>query len=62
VDSPEGKRGGIYLGAGFYGLNIVDGGGCDFPGDTRFLCGFLLVSLWWIDGELWCVDRCILGR
>jgi hypothetical protein len=53
VDSPEGKRGGIYLGAGFYGLNIVDGGGCDFPGDTRFLCGFLLVSLWWIDGEVW---------
>src|SRR5437879_3043144 len=23
--------------------------------------GFLLVSLWWIDGELWCVDRRILG-
>jgi hypothetical protein len=23
--------------------------------------GFLLVSLWWIAGELWCVDGVILG-
>jgi hypothetical protein len=46
VNSPEGNGGGIYLGAGFYGLNIVDGGGCDFQGDSRFMCDFLLVSLW----------------
>ncbi len=23
--------------------------------------GFLLVNLWWNDGESWCVDGCILG-
>jgi hypothetical protein len=24
-----------------------------FLGVARFVCGFLLVSLWWIDGGLW---------
>jgi hypothetical protein len=41
VNSPEGNGGGIYLGAGFYGLNIVDGGRCDFPrGFTFYVCFF----------------------
>jgi hypothetical protein len=53
VDSPEGNRGGIYLDAGFCGLNIGDGEGCDFQGVARFVCGFLLVSLWLVDGGLW---------
>jgi hypothetical protein len=24
-----------------------------FLGVVRFVCGFLLVSLWWFDGGLW---------
>jgi hypothetical protein len=44
VDSPEGNRGGIYLDAGFSGLNVDDGGGCEFPGVSAF-------CLWFFDGE-----------
>jgi hypothetical protein len=40
VDSPEGNRGGINLGAGFYGLNIVDGGRCDFSEGFAFCVCF----------------------
>jgi hypothetical protein len=51
VDSPEGNRGGIYLDAGFFGLNAGDGGGCDFVGGfTFYVCFFageLVVDGWW---------------
>jgi hypothetical protein len=50
---PEGNGVGIYLDAGFFVLNTGDGGGCDFVGVVSFWCGFLLVSLWWIDGGSW---------
>jgi hypothetical protein len=53
VDSPEGNRGGIYLDAGFSGLNVDDGGGCEFQGVLRFWCGFFVVNLWWVDGGSW---------
>jgi hypothetical protein len=53
-------------GGGFLGVNfsgVVEwcfcGGFCEKRCAER---GFLLVSLWWIDGELWCVDGRILGR
>jgi hypothetical protein len=52
VDSPEGNRGGIYLDAGFSGLNVGDGRGCDFPGGCGFFVWFFVVNLWWIDGGL----------
>jgi hypothetical protein len=44
---------GIYLDAGFSGLNSGDGGGCGFVGGCEFLCVFFVVNLWWVDGELW---------
>jgi hypothetical protein len=25
----------------------------NFLGFLRFVCGFLMVSLWWVDGGLW---------
>jgi hypothetical protein len=25
----------------------------NFKGVVRFVCGFLMVSLWWIDGRSW---------
>jgi hypothetical protein len=53
VDSAEGNGVGIYLDAGFLGLNVDDREGCDFVGGLRFCCGFFVVNLWWIDGELW---------
>jgi hypothetical protein len=52
VDSLEGNGVGIYLDAGFFGLNIDHGGGCDFVGGLSFLCVFFVVNLWWIDGEV----------
>ena len=46
VDSPEGNGVESIWMRGFSGLNVGDGGGCDFLGVTRFVCGFLVVSLW----------------
>src|SRR6266851_2751849 len=53
VDSPEGNGVESIWMRGFSGLNVGDGGGCDFHGVARFLCGFFVVNLWWIDGGLW---------
>jgi len=33
----------------------------NFLGFLRFVCGFLMVSLWWIDGGLWLVDGGLCG-
>jgi hypothetical protein len=44
VDLPEGNRGGIYLDAGLSGLNLGDGGGCDFQGGCAF-------CVWFFAGE-----------
>ena len=50
VDWPEGNGVGIYLDAGFSGLNVDDGGSCDFIGGLSF---FMWFFLWWVDGGLW---------
>jgi hypothetical protein len=31
-----------------------------FCGKSRVLGGFLMVNLWWNDGEMWCFDGGIL--
>src|SRR5580704_5834412 len=51
VDSPEGNQGGIYLDAGFSGLNVGGGGGCEFLGGFGFL-------VWFFDGEF--VVACVV--
>jgi hypothetical protein len=52
-------------GGGFWGVNfygVVEWCFCwGFSKKWGAERGFLLVSLWWIDGELWCVDGRILG-
>jgi hypothetical protein len=48
VDSLEGNGVGIYLDAGFFGLNVDHGGGCDFVGGFEFFvyffCGEFVVG------------------
>jgi hypothetical protein len=38
---------------GFSGLNVGDGGGCDFPGGCAFSVFFFVENLWLVDGGLW---------
>jgi len=57
VDSPEGNGVESIWMRGFSGLNVGDGGGCDFLGVTRFVCGFFggafVVNGWWIVVSWW---------
>ena len=52
-DWPEGNWGGIYLDAPVRGLNVALVESAIFKGVAGFACGFLMVSLWWIDGGTW---------
>jgi hypothetical protein len=51
VDSPEGNGVESIWMRGFSGLNVDDGGGCDFQGGCAFLSGFFagefVVNGWW---------------
>jgi hypothetical protein len=56
---------GTGVGGGFWGVNFF--GAAEwcfcwgFWEKLRAERGFLMVKLWWLRGELWCVDGRILG-